>query len=105
MTSVTLKSGTNQFKGSGFYFGNTDATQLLNAFVDRSPPKERQKAQSAYHQAGFTLGGLIIHGKLFFFGDTVHTHDDLGRINRINPPDPSHAQRRLQRLVGAIYDR
>ena len=55
VTNVTLKSGTNQFKGSGFYFGNTEATLATNPFVDRTLPKERQKAQTAYHQGGFTL--------------------------------------------------
>src|SRR4029453_19378933 len=57
VTNVTLKSGTNQFKGSGYYFGNTDSTQAINAFVDRTLPKERQKPPSKYNQYGFTLGG------------------------------------------------
>ena len=57
ITNVTLKSGTNQYKGSGFYFGNTDATVATNPFVDRTLPKERQKAKTAYHQGGFTLAG------------------------------------------------
>jgi hypothetical protein len=86
VTNVTLKSGTNQFKGSGFYFGNTDATIATNPFVDRTLPKERQKAKTAYHQGGFTLGGPIIRNRLFFFGDYIRTSDDLGRINRYTLP-------------------
>jgi hypothetical protein len=86
VTNVTLKSGTNQFKGSGFYFGNTDATVATNPFVDRTLPKERQKARPAYHQGGFTLGGPVVRNKLFFFGDYIHTSDDLGRINRYTLP-------------------
>ena len=45
VTNVTLKSGTNQFKGSGFYFGNNDSTQAKNPFIDRTLPEERQKAK------------------------------------------------------------
>ena len=86
VTNVTLKSGTNQFKGSGFYFGNTEGTIATNPFVDRTLPKERQKAQTAYHQGGFTLGGPIIRNRLFFFGDYIRTSDDLGRINRYTIP-------------------
>jgi hypothetical protein len=82
VTSVTLKSGTNNFKGSAFYFGNTDATQAKNPFTDRTLPEERQKAKAAYHQGGFTLGGPIMKNKLFFFGDYIKTYDDLGRVNR-----------------------
>ncbi|MEO5819992.1 MAG: carboxypeptidase regulatory-like domain-containing protein, partial [Vicinamibacteraceae bacterium] len=86
VTNVTLKSGTNQFKGSGFYFGNTEGTIATNPFVDRTLPKERQKAASAYHQGGFTLGGPIVRNRLFFFGDYLRTSDDLGRINRYTIP-------------------
>src|SRR4029078_3555886 len=71
ITNVTLKSGTNQFKGSGFYFGNTEGTMPPTPFVDRTLPKERQKADTAYHQGGFTLGGPIVRNRLFFFGDYI----------------------------------
>ena len=86
VTSVTLKSGTNNFKGSGFYFGNTEATQAKNPFTDRTLPEERQKAKSAYHQGGFTFGGPIMKNRLFFFGDYIRTNDDLGRVNRFVVP-------------------
>jgi hypothetical protein len=86
VTSVTLKSGTNQFKGSGFYFGNTESTRAKNPFTDRTLPEERQKAKEAYHQYGFTLGGPLVRNKFFFFGDYIRTNDDLGRINRFVVP-------------------
>jgi hypothetical protein len=104
VTSVTLKSGTNQFKGSGFYFGNTDATQATNAFADRTLPKERQKATAAYHQGGFTLGGPILRNRLFFFGDYVRTNDDLGRINRFVVPSAEFRNGDLSAARTTIYD-
>jgi hypothetical protein len=104
VTSVTLKSGTNQLKGSGFYFGNTQATQAINAFVDRSLPKERQLAKATYNQGGFTLGGPIVRNKLFFFGDYVHTQDDSGRVNRFVVPSAAFRNGDFSASSVAIYD-
>jgi hypothetical protein len=104
VTSVTLKSGTNQFKGSGYWFGNTDATQAINAFTDRSLPKDRQKAKAKYNQGGFTLGGPIVHNKLFFFGDYVYTSDDLGRVNRYVLPSQAFRNGDFSAASVAIYD-
>ena len=85
VTSVTLKSGTNQFKGSGFYFGNTD--DAGDQRVRRSlAATGTAAAKSTYNQGGFTLGGPIVRNKLFFFGDYVRTHDDPGRVNRAVVP-------------------
>ena len=101
VTNVTLKSGTNQFKGSGFWFGNTDATQATNAFVDRTLPKERQKPETLYNQFGFTFGGPIVTNKLFFFGDYVRTNDDLGRVNRYVVPTAAQRAGDFSGVVGA----
>jgi hypothetical protein len=104
VTNVTLKSGTNQFKGSGFYFGNTEATIATNPFVDRTLPKERQKAKTKYNQGGFTLGGPIIRNRLFFFGDYVRTNDDLGRINRYTLPTEAMRNGDFSASSVPIYD-
>lgn len=82
VTNATIKSGTNQFKGSAFWFGDSDKTRATNAFVDRTLPKDRQKPSTTYNQFGFTFGGPIMKNRLFFFGDYVRTNDDLGRVNR-----------------------
>ena len=58
--NYTLKSGTNEFHGSGFeYFRNT----VLNArgFFPAIRPVEHQ------NEFGFTVGGPIVKKKLFFF--------------------------------------
>ena len=52
ITNVTLKSGTNAFKGSAFAFGNTEATMASGYFSHLRP-------ETKYLQAGFTLGGPI----------------------------------------------
>ena len=104
VTNATIKSGTNQFRGSGFWFGDNQDTHAINAFVDRTLPKERQKPDTLYNQFGFTFGGPIMKNKLFFFGDYVRTNDDLGRVNRYVLPT---AEQRAGNFSGSsvpIYD-
>ncbi len=80
VTAVTLKSGTNQFKGSGFVGGNTDATVARNFF-------SRAKAPTKIIGTSLTLGGPIQRDRMFFFGDYQRAIDNLGRVQRsIIPP-------------------
>jgi Carboxypeptidase regulatory-like domain len=104
VTSVTLKSGTNQFKGSAFFFGDTDATQAINAFTDRSLPKDRQLPKIKYNQWGATLGGPLVRNKLFFFGDYAYTYDDLGRVNRYVLPSAAFRNGDFSASSVPIYD-
>ncbi|MBK5295564.1 MAG: TonB-dependent receptor [Vicinamibacteria bacterium] len=99
VTNVTLKSGTNQFKGSGFIFGNTEATIARNPFSTLPEPP-----QSKYLQGGFTLGGPIVRDKLFFFGDYVRTIDDSGRITRVNVPEAAFRNGDFSGAPTIIYD-
>ena len=58
--NVTLKSGTNQFHGTGFYFGDYDWLNAKNYFTTET---------LAYHNHNYggTLGGPIIKDRTFFF--------------------------------------
>ena len=49
ITNVTLRSGTNSYKGSVFMFGNNEKTNAPGYFSHSNPP-------TSYVQAGFTLG-------------------------------------------------
>jgi hypothetical protein len=79
VTNVTLKSGTNEFKGSVFGFGNTEATNASDYFSHLKP-------ETKFLQGGFTLGGPIARNKLFFFGDFQRTIDNLGYVVRATVP-------------------
>src|SRR5688572_31610406 len=81
VTNVTLKTGTNNLRGSMFSFGNTEATVARNPFSQLAP------ADAKYMQVGFTLGGPIKRNKLFFFGDYVRTNDDSGRLTQGHVPE------------------
>ena len=63
--NIITKSGTNSFHGSAYEFFRND---VLNAYpfqfgAHNPKPKLRQ------NQFGGSIGGPIIHDKLFFFGD------------------------------------
>jgi hypothetical protein len=66
--NVQIKSGTNQFHGSGFWYNNNNALlakpytfALLNQQSNRNP-------KYVFNQAGGSIGGPIVKNKLFFFG-------------------------------------
>ena len=98
VTNVTLKSGTNDFSGSLFTFGNTEGTMARNPFTTLPP------TDTTYVQAGFTLGGPIKRNKLFFFGDYVRTNDDSGRITRAHVPEAAFRTGDFSSAPTAIYD-
>src|SRR3989442_11942885 len=91
--NTTIKSGTNEFHGSGYYYGQNSA---LNAYHprlrrDRVDAISRgvtnlspfNKAVQQIHEFGGTLGGRIIRNRTFFFADY------LGQRNNIPFPAQS----------------
>src|SRR4029077_2370702 len=63
--NVLLRSGTNQFHGSGWEFFRNTSLNALPYFLPpdgRKPPLER-------NQFGGVLGGPLVQNKAFFFGD------------------------------------
>lgn len=98
VTNVTIKSGTNNFAGSIFSFGNTEATVARNPFTTLPP------ADAKYMQTGFTFGGPIKRNKLFFFGDFVRTSDDSGRITQGHVPEPAFRTGDFSAAPTRIYD-
>ena len=97
VSNVTLKSGTNEFHGSGFFFGNNENTLATNFF-------SRAKAPTRYRQYGFTLGGPIIKNKLFFFGDYQRTQDKLGKVNLHAIPTAAYRAGDFRGAATTVYD-
>ncbi len=100
VTTVVMKSGTNQFKGSVFGFANTEATQARNSFASPTSVKPDTK----YQQFGATLGGPIIKDKLFFFTDYQHTVDNLGQLRRVVIPPSEWRNGDFSTANTIIYD-
>jgi Carboxypeptidase regulatory-like domain len=97
VTNVTLKSGTNQIRGSGFVFGNTDATNASDYFT-------HLKAPTKFLNSGFTLGGPIIRNKFFFFGDYQRTIDNFGYVVRATVPTMAMRSGDFSAVTQRIYD-
>jgi len=100
VTTVVLKSGTNQLKGSVFAFGNTEATQARNYFSSSTSVKPETK----YQQFGATLGGPIVRDKLFFFTDYQRTVDNLGAVRRVVIPPTEWRNGDFSTASTKIYD-
>jgi hypothetical protein len=65
VVNVVLKSGSNQFHGSGFEFLRNSALDAKNYFDTSSGPNPPFKQ----NQFGGSFGGPIIKNRTFFFGD------------------------------------
>jgi hypothetical protein len=83
--NTTTKSGTNEFHGSGYYYGQNSA---LNAYhpilkrdrgdaINRNDPSIPTKAVQQIHEFGGTVGGPIVRNKLFFFFDYLGQRNNL----------------------------
>ena len=97
VTNVTLKSGTNDLKGSAFFFGNTEKTNAGDFFT-------HQKAPTKFANGGVTIGGPIIKSKLFFFGDYQRTLDNAGYVVRATVPTMAMRNGDFSAVSSKIYD-
>jgi hypothetical protein len=68
--NAVTKSGSNRYRGTGYYFGRSEA--LVGKISDRGA--EIPLGPFNDKQAGFSLGGPIVRNKAFFFANF-----DLGR--------------------------
>ena len=64
--NTTLKSGTNQLRGSFWEFHRNDALNSNDFFANRAGLK---KGEYLSNQYGFTAGGPLVGGKTFWFAD------------------------------------
>ena len=61
--NVQVKTGTNNVRGSAFEYATDAKMRARNYFL----PATQDKGTSSVHVFGGTLGGPIVHNKLFFF--------------------------------------
>ncbi len=69
VVNTVMKSGTNQFHGSGWWYGQRAAFDARDFFNTGAVPDHQQD------QYGFTLGGPVRKDKTFFFGDLSIVRD------------------------------
>ena len=62
--SIVTRGGSNEFHGSGFYFGRNDALNAAEFFANRAGNGRDALKRNDY---GFSIGGPIVKNKVFFF--------------------------------------
>ena len=78
--NVTLKSGTNALKGSGYTYYRSDTLAEKDFFVKKAGAA---KPKLSYNRPGFTLGGPVVlpgydgHDKSFFFTAVEWLYDEF----------------------------
>ena len=85
--NTSIKSGTNAFHGSGYYYGQNSALNAYHPMLkrDRANAISRgvtnlgpfTKAVQQIHEFGGTIGGPIIKNKTFFFFDYLGQRNHL----------------------------
>jgi hypothetical protein len=80
IVNVTLKSGTNLFKGESYYYGRDESLSATDFFVNRSGGS---KPALDYHRFGGHLGGPVQlpgysgRDRTFFFGAVEWLYDEF----------------------------
>jgi outer membrane receptor protein involved in Fe transport len=88
VASVQTKSGTDEFHGSLFEFRQNDVLQARNPFSQSQPDGVTGKLipDTLKNQFGGSIGGPIVRGKAFFFGDYQGTRSKVGGSRRVTVP-------------------
>ena len=78
--TVQTKSGTNNLRGSAFYFRQQDEFNARRGYFDPN------KVDASTAISGGTLGGPIRHNKLFYFGSWERNSEHQGFYSLYNVP-------------------
>lgn len=89
IVNVGIKSGTNAFHGSSYYFHRNSALDARNWFNPRVNPDTgdlNPVSALLLHQFGGSIGGPIKKDKLFFFANYEGVRDKVGNPLQIDTP-------------------
>lgn len=87
ITSVGLKSGTNDIHGSAYAFGRSDSFDARNFFNHFNPDGSLQaKTPVELEQYGATAGGRFVRDKAFWFGGFENRDYTVGNSIQVNAP-------------------
>jgi hypothetical protein len=101
VVNMALKSGTNKFHGSGWWFGQRAGTDARDFF---NPESVGSKPNHKRDQYGFAVGGPIRKDKTFFFADVEKVRND-GALNIVaSVPTLEERTGDFRNTVNPIYD-
>src|SRR5450432_2518649 len=101
VVNMVMKSGTDAFHGSGWYFlqrAQLDARDFFN------PANVGPKPDSKRDQGGFSLGGPIKKGKTFFFVDFEKVASSSASSGVATVPTLAERQGNFSAAANPIYD-
>ncbi len=86
--NIGIKSGTNAFHGSTYYFNRNNAFDARNWFNPQVSSDGTVNPVSAInlHQFGASGGGPLVKDKLFIFGNYEGVRDKVGNPGLVNTP-------------------
>ncbi|PYR55349.1 MAG: hypothetical protein DMF85_19795 [Acidobacteria bacterium] len=73
--NIVTRGGTNDFHGSGFYFGRNDKLDAKNYFLEKA---KQPKDELRRNDFGWTLGGPIMKNKIQFFASQEWNKEKRG---------------------------
>src|SRR5579862_883800 len=94
--NYVTKSGTNQFHGNLYELWNGSRFNAANFFTNATAGNH--KPRSTVNHFGGSLGGPILHDKLFFFFDSEWVRIALPIVNATTVPTPAFQQYVLEQL-------
>jgi hypothetical protein len=94
--NYVTKSGTNQFHGNLYELWNGSILNAADYFTNATPGNH--KPRSNVNHFGGSLGGAIVHDKLFFFVDSEWMRIALPIVTPATVPTPAFQQYVLQQL-------
>jgi hypothetical protein len=100
VVNMVLKSGTNAFHGSGWYFlqrSQMDARDFFN-------PEPNPKPNSKRDQGGFSIGGPIRKNRTFFFADFEKVRNISGFSGLATVPTTAERIGDFSATATSIYD-
>ena len=101
VVNMVMKSGTDRFHGSGWYFlqrAQLDARDFFN------PANVGPKPDSKRDQGGFSLGGPIIKNRTFFFVDFEKVRSSSASSGVVTVPTLAERKGDFSATATPIYD-
>src|SRR5208283_2853538 len=100
VVNMVLKSGTNSFHGSGWYFLQRSQMNARDFFNPAPNPKPDSKRD----QGGFTIGGPIRKNRTFFFADFEKVRSNSAFSNLATVPTAAERMGDFSASSTNIYD-
>lgn len=90
--TTTSKSGSNQFRGTGFWFVNDSALSSVNRFAPKDASGKAIKPDIQTNSFGASLGGPILRNRTFFYATYEGVREpNQATLQHVVPPDAFRA--------------